>query len=121
MSEKQPLKETCKKELREKELREKQPEASVAIQVLPDVETEEVIPVVDRVIDYIKSFGLNTYVGPFETTVEGDYDTLMEIVKGCQLICVEAGAPSVKSYVKIFFNPEAGVWSIDKKIAKHHI
>lgn len=102
------------------DMSEKQPEASVAIQVLPDVEGEEVIRVVDEVIDYIKSFGLNTYVGPFETTIEGDYDQLMEIVKGCQEICIKAGAPSVKSYVKIFFNPKAGVWTIDKKIAKHH-
>lgn len=105
---------------KETDMSEKQPEASVAIQVLPDVQGEEVIRVVDEVIAYIKSFGLNTYVGPFETTVEGDYETLMEIVKGCQLIAVQAGAPSVKAYVKIFFNPQAGVLSIDKKISKHH-
>ncbi len=97
-----------------------QPEASIAIQVLPDVEGEEVIRVVDEVIAYIKSTGLNTYVGPFETTIEGDYETLMQIVKECQLICIRAGAPSVASYVKIFYNPNAGVWSIDKKVTKHH-
>lgn len=97
-----------------------QPEASIAIQVLPAVEGEEVIRVVDQVIAYLKSTGLNTYVGPFETTVEGDYDTLMEIVKECQLICIREGAPSVASYVKIFYNPNAGVWSIDKKVTKHH-
>lgn len=98
----------------------KQPEASIAIQVLPHAEGEEVIRIVDEVIAYIKSFGLNTYVGPFETTIEGDYETLMEIVKGCQLICIKAGAPSVMSYVKISFNPQAGVWTIDKKVTKHH-
>lgn len=55
--------------------------ASVAIQVLPNVtDDEEVIRIVDEVIAYIKSFGLSTYVGPFETTIEGDYDQLMEIV-----------------------------------------
>ncbi|WP_206458831.1 thiamine-binding protein [Anaerovorax sp. IOR16] len=97
-----------------------QPEASIAIQVLPDVEGEEVIRVVDKVIDYIKSTGLNTYVGPFETTIEGDYETLINIVKECQLICIREGAPSVASYVKIFYNPNAGVWSIDKKVTKHH-
>ena len=57
-------------------------------------------------------------VGAFETTVEGDYDTLMEIVKGCSRICVEAGAPGVMTYVKINFNPE-GVLTIDQKTAKH--
>ena len=41
--------------------------ASVAIQVLPSVEGEDVIRIVDEVIAYIKSSGLNTYVSPFET------------------------------------------------------
>ncbi len=94
-------------------------DTSIAIQVLPSVEGEEVIKVVDKVIEYIKSTGLNTFVGPFETTIEGDYDTLMEIIKKCQLICIEEGAPSVMSYVKISYNPK-GVWSIEKKVKKHH-
>lgn len=51
---------------------------SVAIQVLPNVQDEEeVIRIVDEVIAYIRSTGLNYYVGPFETTIEGDYDQLM--------------------------------------------
>ena len=54
--------------------------ASIAIQVLPTVDSkDELIRIVDEVIAYIKSFGLHTEVGPFETTVEGDYDALMEI------------------------------------------
>lgn len=97
----------------------KQPEASIAIQVLPAVQGEELIRIVDEVIAYIKATGLNTFVGPFETTVEGDYDQLMEIVKEAQKICIRAGAPSVMSYVKIALNPDHGVWSIEKKTAKH--
>lgn len=93
--------------------------ASVAIQVLPKVEGEETIRIVDEVIAYIKGTGLNTYVGPFETTIEGDYDQLMEVVKECQLICIRAGAPSVMSYIKVHYDPN-GVWSIEKKTAKHH-
>ena len=58
------------------------------------MEGEDVIRIVDEVIAYIKSSGLNTYVGPFETTIEGDYDQLMEIVRECQLICIRAGAPA---------------------------
>ena len=93
--------------------------ASVAIQVLPNVvDNDELIRIVDEAIAYIKSFGLHAVVGAFETTVEGDYDTLMEIVKGCSRICVEAGAPGVMTYVKINFNPE-GVLTIDQKTAKH--
>ena len=57
-------------------------QASVAIQVLPAVDNaEELIRIVDEVIAYIKSTGLNYYVGPFETTIEGEsYDQLMDIV-----------------------------------------
>ena len=73
--------------------------ASVAIQVLPNVtEDEEVIRIVDEVIAYIKSFGLSTSVGPFETTIEGDYDQLMEIVAGCQKI---ANRPAVQRGLEV--------------------
>lgn len=95
--------------------------ASVAIQVLPQsASTEEVIRIVDEVIAYIQSTGLNYYVGPCETSIEGDYDQLMEIVKNCQYIAIQAGCPKVSSYVKINFSPEGGVLSIDQKISKHH-
>lgn len=96
--------------------------ASVAIQVLPDVPNEdELIRVVDEVIAYIKSTGLNCYVGPFETTIEGeDYDQLLDIVKECQKIAIKAGCPSVSAYVKIVYKPEGGVLTIDKKVTKHH-
>ena len=98
-----------------------QPEASLAIQVLPAAQGEDVIRVVDEVIAYLKSTGLPVFVGPFETTVEGGFDELCEIAKQCQLVCIRAGAPSVITYMKMFYNPTAGVWSIDKKVAKHHI
>ncbi len=96
--------------------------ASVAIQVLPQVESEdELIRIVDEVIDYIKSTGNNYYVGPFETTIEGDsYDELMDIVKECQKVAVKAGCASVSAYVKVVYKPEGGVLTIDKKVTKHH-
>ena len=87
--------------------------ASVAIQTLPEAANdEELIRIVDQVIDYIKSTGLNYYVGPFETAIEGDYDELMDIVKEC--------APSVAAYIKVSYKPEGDVLTIDKKVTKHH-
>ena len=77
------------------------PQASIAIQVLPNVQKEDIIKIVDEVIDYIKGTGLNYFVSPFETTVEGDFDDLMDIIKNANLICIKAGAPGVMSYVKI--------------------
>ena len=97
-------------------------QASVAIQVLPEVPNdEELIRIVDEVIAYIKSTGLNCYVGPFETTIEGDdYDQLMDIVKECQHIAIKAGCPSVAAYIKVSYKPEGGVLTIDQKVTKHH-
>ena len=81
--------------------------ASVAIQVLPNVQDEEeVIRIVDEVIAYIRSTGLNYYVGPFETTIEGDYDQLMDIVKECQHVAERAGCKAMSVYVKIAYKPE---------------
>lgn len=96
--------------------------ASVAIQVLPKVDSdEELIRIVDEVIAYIKSTGLNCYVGPFETTIEGEsYDELMNIVRECQHVAIRAGAPSVSAYVKVVYQPEGEVLTIDRKVSKHH-
>lgn len=96
--------------------------ASVAIQTLPAAEnSDELIRIVDEVIDYIKSTGLSYYVGPFETAIEGDnYDQLMDIVKECQHIAIRAGAPRVSAYIKVVYEPEGEVLTIDKKVTKHH-
>ena len=48
--------------------------ASVAIQVLPKVGSdEETIRIVDAVIDYIKSTGLNYFVGPCISSLPSIY------------------------------------------------
>ena len=96
--------------------------ASIAIQVLPVAPNQdELIRIVDEVIAYIKSTGLNCYVGPFETTIEGEsYDQLMDIVRECQHVAIRAGAPSVSAYVKVVYQPEGEVLTIDRKVAKHH-
>lgn len=96
--------------------------ASVAIQVLPEAPNDdELIRIVDEVIDYIRSTGLNYYVGPFETAIEGDdYDQLMDIVKECQHIAIRAGAPKVSAYIKVVYEPEGEVLTIEKKVTKHH-
>ena len=97
----------------------KQPTASLAIQVLPRAPDDRIIPIVDKVIAYLKSTGLPTFVGPFETTVEGDFGLLCDIAKECQLICIREGATGVSAYMKMAYNPTEGVWSIEKKVVKH--
>jgi uncharacterized protein YqgV (UPF0045/DUF77 family) len=98
-----------------------QPTASIAIQVLPKTASgDEVLRIVDTVIAYLKSTGLTVFVGPFETTIEGDFDTIWDAAKECQLICLREGAESVSAYIKTVYNPGAGVWSIEEKTAKYH-
>ena len=95
--------------------------ASIAIQVLPKAESNaEIVRIVDRVIEYIADYGLNYFVGPFETVIEGDYDVLIDMLKGCQKIAVEAGAPEVMTYVKISYHPKDEGLSIEEKTAKYH-
>ena len=96
--------------------------ASVAIQTLPQADNDqELVRMVDEVIDYIRSTGLNYYVGPFETTIEGEnYDQLMDIVKECQHVAIRAGAPKVSAYIKVVYEPEGEILTIDEKVTKHH-
>ncbi|MDR1438663.1 MAG: thiamine-binding protein [Clostridiales bacterium] len=96
------------------------PNANVSLQVLPMCGggKEKVYSIVDEVIAYIASHGVKYVVCPHETTMEGDFDSLMEIVKGAQRVCVEAGAHSVISHVKIEFDPGGGA-SIEEKTGKY--
>lgn len=94
-------------------------EASVALQVLPWVAMGEVYEIVDSVIEYIKKSGVKYVVGPFETTMEGDLDVLLDIVKQAQHIAIEMGAPEVISMVKIAYRPdEIGSANMESKIKK---
>ena len=90
---------------------------NVSLQVLPRVPDERIYEVVDKVIDYIKSTGVDYEVGPMETTMEGEIDELLDIVKKAQEICTEEGATRVMSVVKIDYKPE-GV-TMDEKIGKY--
>lgn len=90
---------------------------NLSLQVIPNVADELVYPVVDKVIAMIDQSGLAYEVGPMETTIEGELDELMEIVKKAQHVCVKEGATRVISMVKIDYKPE-GV-TINEKIGKY--
>ena len=93
---------------------------SVAIQILPLVnDDQEVVKIVDHAIQYIQSTGVNYQVGPFETTLEGDYDQLMEIVKQITKIAGDFGHREIMSYVKINYQPKGSVLKIDEKTKKY--
>ena len=95
--------------------------ASIAIQVLPKVETDEqVVRIVDDVIAYIQSTGLTYQVGAFETTIEGEsYDELMDIAKECLKVAVRSGAPKASAYIKAVYRPEGDILTIEQKTGKY--
>ncbi|HHT63138.1 MAG: thiamine-binding protein [Bacillota bacterium] len=93
------------------------PVVNVSLQVIPRVSDERIYEVIDKVIAYIDSCEVKYEVGPMETTMEGELDQLLEIVKKAQDICVNEGATRVLSVVKIDFKPE-GV-TMDEKVGKY--
>lgn len=95
--------------------------ASIAIQTLPKTENDKnTLEIIDTIISYIKSQNLKTVVGPFETTIEGNYEELMEILKQCQILAINSGAQWVISHVKIYYNPKGEFLSIENKISKYN-
>ena len=93
--------------------------ASIAFQVLPKTTDEKkMLEIIDHVIALVKKSGVKYEVGPMETTMEGELDTLLTIVRKTQDICIKVGASSVFTYVKILYNPK-GVLTIEEKVTKH--
>lgn len=90
---------------------------NLSLQVLPRVPDDRIYPVVDEVIKMIAEAGLYFVVGPMETTIEGEMEELLEIVKKAQDICVREGATRIMSIIKLDYKPE-GV-TIDEKIYKY--
>ena len=95
--------------------------ASIAIQVLPKVETDaEVVRIVDDVIAYIQSTGLNYQVGAFDTTIEGEsYEELMDIAEECLKVAVRSGVPKVSAYIKAVYRPDGDILTIEQKTSKY--
>ena len=94
--------------------------SSIAVQVLPMIaDTEEVIRIVDHVIAYIDKSGVNYQVGAFESTLEGDYDQLMDILKNLPMVAEEISDIPVMVYSKIKMATDSDVLTIAKKTDKY--
>ena len=80
--------------------------------------TSDTIKIIDKVIAMVKKSGAMYEVGPMETTMEGDLDTLFDIVRKAQDIAIKEGAEQVFTNVKILYKPK-GVMTIAEKVTKH--
>ena len=98
-------------------MKKNRPTASIAFQVMPKV-NKDAIKIIDTVIALVKKSGVSYEVGPMETTMEGDLNTLFAIVREAQVAAIKAGASQVFTNVKILYNPK-GVMTIEEKVTKH--
>ncbi len=89
------------------------PVINVSFQVMPLVTQGEVYPVVDRAIEVVRRSEVKYEVGNMETTMEGELDQLLEIVKEAQQACVDAGGVRVMTLVKTDYAP-TGVTMAEK-------
>ncbi|MBO8137440.1 MAG: thiamine-binding protein [Desulfotomaculum sp.] len=90
---------------------------NVSFQVIPQVDGGDIYAVIDKAIEVVQNSGVKYEVGPMETTMEGELDHLLDIVKKAQQACIDAGASRVISMVKIDYAP-SGV-TMEEKISKY--
>ena len=93
--------------------------ANMDIQILPTVEggEKEKYAVIDAVIEHIISTGLKYEVGALGTTIEGEFEALLEILGKAQTICFEKGADRVCTIAK-FDHKKEGI-TIEEKGGKY--
>ncbi|MFP4977142.1 MTH1187 family thiamine-binding protein [Paenibacillus sp. CN-4] len=79
----------------------------LSIQVIPKTpNNEDSIPYVDKAIEVIQRSGVKHQVNPLETTMEGELEQLLDVVREMHAALIEAGSPSVISQIKIAHNPK---------------
>ncbi len=95
--------------------------ASIAasFQVLPGglVNKAAVYAAVDAAIAVVAASGLRYLVNPMETTLEGEYDAVLAVIKQAQDAVIAAGATNVFTYIKLDYNPNGS--TIDEKLEKY--
>lgn len=87
---------------------------NLAIQVLPKSSTMESYDLVDKAIEAIQRSGLKYRVCPFETVIEGDYESVMRVVEQAQEACFDAGADELLVNIKIQRRKDRDVFITDK-------
>ena len=87
---------------------------TVSFEVIPLC--EDPFPIVDSAIEVVQRSGVRYEVGPHETTMEGELDQLLNIVRSGHRACFEAGAKQVVTIVKIVESVHGS--TISEKVSK---
>lgn len=76
-------------------------EVYLAFQVIPRVKNGNNFELVDKAIEIVKNANVPYQVSAMETTMRGDLNYLLEIVKAAQQKCIDCGAVEVITNIKI--------------------
>lgn len=78
----------------------------VSIQIIPKTKNgENSIPYVDEAIKIINESGLKYEVHPLETTIEGDLNSIFQIITKMNEKMIEIGGSNCITQVKILYQP----------------
>lgn len=91
---------------------------NAAIQVLPRSKDKHPYEIVDAAIETIKNSGLKYEVCPFETVVEGEYETVMNLLAQVRDTCYAAGAEELIVNLKLQLRNNEQV-TIEEKMEKY--
>jgi uncharacterized protein YqgV (UPF0045/DUF77 family) len=76
-------------------------EVYLAFQVIPRMKSGNNYELVDQAIEVVKNANVPYQVSAMETTMRGELDHLLEIVKAAQQKCIDGGAVEVITNIKI--------------------
>ena len=76
-------------------------EVMLAFQVIPRVRSGNNFEVVDKAIEVVKNSNVPFQIGAMETTMQGELDQLLDIVRSAEKACYKAGAIEVITNIKI--------------------
>lgn len=85
--------------------------------VVPAVEESKIYDIVDEAIKVVIESGLKYEVSPNSTTVEGDLDEVLEVIKKAHIVARDKGSGRVFTIIKID-DKKNGV-TMEEKVKKY--
>lgn len=92
----------------------------LALQIVP-LGTPQTYSVIDRAIDVIRQSGVRFTVGPMETVLEGNYNTVMAIAREAQVAALEAGADELVVTLKLHIRKSGPVLFDEKGLHRQRL
>lgn len=74
---------------------------NATIQVIPLTQIEKAFPIVDKAIELIQQSGISFSVGAFETTLEGEYEAVQQLLRKVEDFCYSQEEVQFLVYCKL--------------------